>query len=667
MKKLYKLWLLISVMAIAFTGFSQNGKTRPPVVSSFENEILSDQILNVKPEGYLMDLTYGSSLQAGGDRLVMMQNPDGGWGWELTGPSALNTVGPIAMGLAQAYTSTMDADHLVGLSLAGSYLLTKTNNFSPSDGYLAAILDQIFAVTTYSNHVNTHFYGPLAAGTYDRSGLGVLFTTQSYIQRIRDLRSGTQANMAAWDIGMGLVGAASAGAATTDWIAGVEAEINELDGDNYYDVIGLAGALYGLAFVNEEFDPTAGEHEAASSLADLADILASYQIELGGFSWNSGWVIPDDGDEAIQETGYAILALNEVNRVLYLENIAGAANYLRSVQLGTGGWRNYNYEGTTSVENNEVTAEALWGIKIAGTTGFYNSTTGNYYASLQDAIDAADPEDVIEIAAGTVLETGQISISKNLTIKGEIGGKGLLTTITPGSNTTVGGNVPSEAFIYIAPGVTATLQDFIIDCAGWQINHAIQSRGNLTVNNCEIKNVKWGQYNGRGIVLFSGTNLIQNVSFSNIERIGIHVRGNVTTPNPVATIEDITYVGKGIEDWLDYAIEFGGGGQGTVDNLNASNCLGVASVDGSTSAGVLVTDYFGTGTTASISNSFFDNNTTGIVVGYAPGDGSVCSVSHCTFGDGMGVESNRSKCRCRKQLLGNNSWFRSCNQSLWTR
>jgi len=108
------------------------------------------------------------------------------------------------------------------------------------------------------------------------------------------------------------VGAASCGADPTAWIAGLEAEINELDGDNYYDVIGLAGALYGLAFVGQEFDPTAGEHAAATNLADMAAILAGYQINNGGFAWNSNYVIPEDGNETIQETAYAILALNEV-------------------------------------------------------------------------------------------------------------------------------------------------------------------------------------------------------------------------------------------------------------------------------------------------------------------------------------------------------------------
>jgi hypothetical protein len=303
-------------------------------------------------------------LQNGADRLTALQNNDGGWDWPLddgnpaTG-SAPNTIGPIAMGLAQAYSDTADPDHLATLQDTGSYLLTKLYNFSLSDGYLAAKLDQIFGVTTYSTHVKTNFFDKLAAGTYNRNNAGTLYSTATYVQMIRDNRfNWGQANMAAWDIGMGLVGAASVGASTSELIAGVKAEINELNGDDYYDVIGLAGAVYGLAFVCEDFDPTAGEHEAASSLSDLAAILAGYQIDGGGFTWNANYV--SSGNEINQETAYAILALNEVDRDGYLVQIQGAADYLRSVKLGTGGWD--NYPGDPDGENNEITGEVMWGI-----------------------------------------------------------------------------------------------------------------------------------------------------------------------------------------------------------------------------------------------------------------------------------------------------------------
>ena len=305
--------------------------------------------------------------QAGGDRLEALQQNDGGWDWPLddgdpTDGSPLNTLGPIAMGLAKAQSQTGDADQLNALSDAGSYLLTKTNNFSPSDGYLAAELDSVFGGTTYVDHVKANFYDPLAAGTYDRNGAGTLYNTAGYVDMINIARAnGTDDNMAAWDIGMGLYAANAAGADTTAWIDGTKAEINELNGNGYYDVLGLAGGVMGLAAVGEDFDPTAGEHAGASNLGDLADALAGYQLSTGGFTWNSGYVIEDDDNETIQETAYALLALNEYSRDNYINEITGAGNYLQGAQLGTGGWENYAGRG----ENNEVTGEALWATSVA--------------------------------------------------------------------------------------------------------------------------------------------------------------------------------------------------------------------------------------------------------------------------------------------------------------
>jgi hypothetical protein len=296
-------------------------------------------------------------LLSGGDRLAGTQNADGGWGWPLSGASQQNTIGPIGMGLAKAYEQTGSADQLAALEKAGSFLMAKTNTFSPPDGYLAAELDHILGGNTFVNHVKTYYYDQLAAGTYDRNGEGTLYDTEGYISYLRTIRESQGIpNLAAWDLGMGLVGAASCGASTSKWIDGVKAEINELDGNLQYDVIGLAGALYGLAFVNEDFDPTAGEHAAASDLGDLAAILAGYQINNGGFPDNKNNVL-----ESNQETSYAILALNEVDRSTYLNSIQGASDYLMSVQLANGGWNNES-GGNPLDENNEVTGEALWGI-----------------------------------------------------------------------------------------------------------------------------------------------------------------------------------------------------------------------------------------------------------------------------------------------------------------
>lgn len=364
--------LVISMLVVPFSqGKVSAAADRPGVVYPFDGSA------QMNPSGQAPTPAFATggfkaAFPGGGDRLVATQNADGGWGWPLTGTSALNTIGPIAMGLAQAYRHTASVTQKAGLLKAGTLFLTKTNNFSPCDGYLAAQLDQIFGGSAYTTHVKTNFYDPLAAGTYNRSGAGTLYDTTSYINAIRTGRAGSQANMAAWDVGMGLVGAAMAGASTAEWVDGVKAEINELDGTKYYDVIGLAGAVYGLATVGAAFDPTAGQHAAASSVSDLAVILASYQIGNGGFTWNSAYV--SAGNETTQETAYAILALHQVNRTAYQGKIQGAAHYLIGVQLPTGGWD--NFVGDPDGENNELTGEALWGISMLP-AGVWKKYSGN--------------------------------------------------------------------------------------------------------------------------------------------------------------------------------------------------------------------------------------------------------------------------------------------------
>jgi hypothetical protein len=304
-------------------------------------------------------MDFPAVMQAGGDRLTATQNTDGGWGWTLTGTSATNTIGPITQGLAAAYQTTGDADQLAALQRAGSFLLTKTNKFSPSDGLLAAKLDSVLGGTTYSSFVKTNYFDALAAGTYNRNNAGTLYTTTAMVDLIRTNRAaGGMSNLAAWDVGIGLASAQAVGADIAPWVTGATAEINELDGSQNYDVIGLAGALYGLAKAGVEFDPTAGQHVAASGLKDLASILASYQIAGGGFAWNSQNVIPGANNESNQETAYAMLALDAFAPGAFQSTIDGAGAYLLSAQLATGGWENYAGAG----ENNELTGEALWAL-----------------------------------------------------------------------------------------------------------------------------------------------------------------------------------------------------------------------------------------------------------------------------------------------------------------
>jgi len=320
----------------------------------------------------VMGPAWADVFQVGEGRLAALQNKDGGWDWLLPDlnrnlSDAPNILAPTGMGLVAAYRVTGDPNYLAPLKKAGDYLLAKKPQYvTPEDGYFAVALDGIFGVTKYSDFVKKNFYEPLANGTYDYFGNGLfLMNTGTYVGVMRGAREHDgMANMAALDCGLGLYAAHLIGADTTVWIAATKQEINQLNAAGAYgayDVLGLAGAVLGLASVQEDVDPTTGPYAAAGSLADLANILAGYQLSTGGFGWSSLSLKEGAENETVQETAIAVLALNELDRNSYLDKITKAADFLKSVQLPTGGWENFFHQG----ECNLLTGEALWAIGAA--------------------------------------------------------------------------------------------------------------------------------------------------------------------------------------------------------------------------------------------------------------------------------------------------------------
>ena len=325
----------------------------------------------------MMGLASAEVYKAGGERLIATQNGDGGWDWPVRDlnpkvSNAPNILAPTAMGLVQTYRVTGDPNCLEALKKAAGYLLKKAPlAITPEDGCLAVALDEVLGVTTYTEFVKKNLFDSLAKGTYDYLGIANI-NTERYVQIIRLQRAGDGVpNLAAFDCGMGLYAAHLVGADTKPWIAATKAEINELSPEGVYDVLGLAGAVLGLASVGETVDPTAGAHKAAASLADLASILAGYQLSSGGFTWNALSMGEGVDNETGQETAFALLALKEVDSSLYRDKITGAAAYLKTSQLPTGGWEDYFGQG----EYNELTGEALWAVGAA------------------DQIPASQPED----------------------------------------------------------------------------------------------------------------------------------------------------------------------------------------------------------------------------------------------------------------------------------
>jgi len=513
----------------------------------------------------------------------------------------MNTLGPIAMGLARGYWNSGDLSFQMALSDAGAALLAKTNNFSPPDGYLAMMLDSVFGGSIYRDHVLANFYDPLAAGTYDRNGAGTLYSTASYVQYIRDVRVG-YGNLAEWDIGIGLVGAATVGANTAAWIDGVKAELNEHTVSTSYDVCGLAGALYGLAFVGESFDPITGDLSSASNLNDLGDILAGYQIDGGGFTWDGNWVVANE--ENVQNTAYAILALNQLGRGTYLDIIQGAADWLADVQLITGGWNNYpNY---VSGENNEVTGEAIWGIHAVYVEDVWVDENGDDHAfgygyipfeTLAEAVSMiGGTNGTINIGDGT-FTLGPGTYITRLFIEGNasVSGVGTTTLMSPGT-TSVSVPESGSTFDPIIFGYGGTMDSsgnvsgtgvIEADISGFEINGLNNATSTKSFVGILLRNVDGevannslsnlydadGKGNGPetfGILVYGDSAVdILNNTITDYSRGGIGVQGDLgAAPDPVATVQGNTLTGNGFEGetgwWADNGIQFGYGASGQI-------------------------------------------------------------------------------------------------------
>ena len=256
------------------------------------------------------------------------------------------------------------------------------------------------------------------------------------------------------------------------------------------------------------------------------------------------------------------------------------------------------------------------------------------YTAVQDAIGDASAGDTIYVCPGTYVESGQVFIDEDLTIQGDPASK---PVIQPASDM-IGTNAP-DAWFLVDAGVAFSLNDVVLDGDTKFVYQALRSHGNTTVDAVDFMNIRGSAsgspYRGIGVSSYGGTVAggagndshgaggaashlaLTNSTFLNIGRIGVLVKGADST----ADISGNTYTGKGAGDWLDYGFEAGAGGSMTVENNTVSGNVGVAS-DGSTSAGILATTYYGAGTSALIQYNNLTGNTEGIAVGYDAADTS---------------------------------------------
>lgn len=257
----------------------------------------------------------------------------------------------------------------------------------------------------------------------------------------------------------------------------------------------------------------------------------------------------------------------------------------------------------------------------------------NAFAELKMAIKAVS-HTTIYVAAGTYVASEQIVINEDLTIIGE---DPTTTIIIPDTDTGASGD--SRGWFLVNDGIEFNLSNVTLDGTGYLIYQGIRHRGYGSIDNVNFTEIRYNEsgphYAGLAVVAFgTGPVDISNCTFSGIGRVGVlyYALGGVST------FSGNTYIGKGDGDWLDYALDISAGAMVDVNGNTISGCRGVASSDGSTSAGILVTTYWGPGTEAIITGNTLTDNTDGIAVGYDEFDDSTV-VAHYNqiYGNDFGV------------------------------
>jgi len=334
--------------------------------------------------GVSYDGPYDEAIINGTIHVLAQQCDDGGWGWPHNecSSSAYNITSAIVDGLFRAF-------EISGLSViknaavaAGDFNLTSVYS-GTGDARLgsqtALNLWELSAMTgdqTYNNWVKSGFYEALLAGTY---GANEDWDVDDFIDKVRN-PPGPWINLRPWEFSYQALAAErycypSIAEKFETAILDSLATLDNTDSENvYFDVLGLAGGVLGLARVNRLTFPEifAAKHAAVngeSTLVGLANALADFQNANGSFYWHSNLTEPATGDEDTQTTAYAILALIEAQQRLpeenYLPAIQMGKEWLLTQQDDDGGF----FSNPGGTHNIEVEAEAIHAL---GKVGVYD-------------------------------------------------------------------------------------------------------------------------------------------------------------------------------------------------------------------------------------------------------------------------------------------------------
>lgn len=345
--------------------------------------VLSFSLVTAGPaEAVTPPLDREAAILAAADRLVEMQNLDGGFAWKVeslatTGPggSATNTLGITAMGILKGHELLDKTEYETALAKAYSFAYTTSDckrfpdvtfliglaeKASDDASLLAAIDDEVTETTVTAQSILD-----LAKDRWDARlsdlGAGDPVVMADFVLSVR----GT---LAFWDLEAAVKAALALEAHFTGYeeqalaIAEVMYDNLQPESTYYFDIEDTADVFYALALSGaiEGFSELGAYPTITRTMTGLL-ITNQYVGDVGGY-WDQGGGATSD-EESVQASAYAVMALIAQGDVDALAAAKKGADWFVNIQTETGGWYP-GYVGAT-LENLEVDSEAAWALTTA--------------------------------------------------------------------------------------------------------------------------------------------------------------------------------------------------------------------------------------------------------------------------------------------------------------
>ena len=429
------------------------------------------------------------------DRLVELQNDDGGFPWEITDPagdSATNVLGVTATGILEAWEISADSSYETALALAYKYCVDNPPSYTwstdqyvedtpkgvdsnPDITFLLGLAeaaeydaDLLDAIEAEVSGTTASDIADLAKERWDTRNLTLGSSTEDpldgdatgYAGWLRELLHGQDLDAyIPWDLELGVEAALALDSAYPNQDYDEQAEdivdvlFAAIDDGTYFDSTDTGQTYYtgGLTGAVKASAET-GLYETEAD--DLLSLLLAAQED--------GYWYSDHAEGSVQATAYAVMALLEEGSADAIGSANAGADWLVFTQETNDGWLDGGGTGTEYAEIDSEAARALAeaaGGTTVGTTveipeivAISVTPTGIDFGTLYPGQTSekginVDNIGTLEVDVDASLATESGTVFDNLTLGGQaLATTGLITDLSVGSDSTVDAllTIPSD-------------------------------------------------------------------------------------------------------------------------------------------------------------------------------------------------------------------------------